>query len=127
MTQKKITAILLSDDTEIISKCVEAAEQIDCKLRIKFDLAETILELQENNFNFVVLDCCNKNSDCINWIKVIKKIRVKLPVIIISNNVEINSGAMLYELNIFNLFSSQESNELLTEIFIAAVNYSYAL
>ena len=126
MQIKKNIAILLSEDTEIISKCVEAAEAINCELRIKFDIAEIILELQENHYNFVVFDCCDKNPDCINWIKVIKKIKTKLPMIIISNDVEINAGAKFYELNIFNLFSSQESKELLVEIFTAAVNYSYA-
>jgi len=127
MLQKKITAILLSDDTEVISKCVEAADELSCDLRIKFDLAEIILELQENHFNFIVLDCSNKNSDCINWIKVIKKIKTKLPLIVISNNIERNFGAMFYELSIFNLFSSQESKELLVEIFTAAINYSYVI
>lgn len=127
MHTKKNMAILLSEDTEIISKCVDAAEEINCELRIKFDLAEIILELQENPYNFIVFDCCDKNSDCVNWIKVIKKIKAKLPVIIISNNTEINFGAKFYELNIFSLFFSKESKELLVETFLAAVNYSYAV
>jgi DNA-binding NtrC family response regulator len=116
--------ILLSSDTEIISKCVEAADDINCELRIKFDLAEIILELQENHYNFTVLDCCNKNFECINWVKVIKKIKSNMPVIIITNDTEKNIGAKLYEQNIFYLYISQESKELLIEIFTAAIEHA---
>ncbi len=78
-----------------------------------------ILELQENDYKVIMCDCSDNFQKCSNWIKVIKKIRPKIPLIVFTQEIDKSTGGKLYQEGIFDLCEKPLSKDYLKEVLSA--------
>lgn len=116
-------AIVLTNDMDIITLCKSIGEEIGIEIVYKADLANFLLGIQENNYQVALFDCPNPNSECLKWIRIIRKIRPKIPLIIFSDHVDRTTGAKIYEAGSFYLFLKPVHKQVLRHVFFAAISY----
>jgi DNA-binding NtrC family response regulator len=97
------SAIILSSDEETISICSKCTHELDMDLVCKTDFPSMLLELQKNDYKVILCDCSDKLQKCSNWIKVIKLIRPKVPLIVFTQEIDKTTGGKLYQEGIFDL------------------------
>jgi DNA-binding NtrC family response regulator len=113
------SAIILSTDEETISVCTKCTRELEMALVLKNDFPCMILELQENDYKVILCDCSENFQKCSNWIKVIKKIRPKIPLIVFAEEIDKSTGAKLYQEGIFDLCEKPLSKDYLKEVLSA--------
>ena len=118
------SAIILSTDEETISICLECTRELEMDLVCKGDFPSILLELQENDYKVILCDCSDNLQKCSNWIKVIKKIRPKVPLIVLTQEIDKSSGGKLYQEGIFNLCEKPFSKNYLKEVLSAILTSS---
>lgn len=118
--------ILLSNDDETISVCSECARELETNLVFIGDFPSILLELQENDYGVILCDCSYNLQKCSNWIKVIKKIRPKIPLIVLAGEIDKSTGGRLYQEGILNLCEKPISKNYLKEVLSAILTSSKA-
>lgn len=118
------SAIILSIDEETISVCSKCTRELEMDLVCKRDFPCMILELQENDYKVILCDCSDNFQKCSNWIKVIKKIRPKIPLIVFTQEMDKSTGAKLYQEGIFDLCEKPLSKDYLKEVLSAILTSS---
>jgi DNA-binding NtrC family response regulator len=123
---KTANSIIRSHDAEIISLCEDIGSEIGMKVKSKPDLANFLLDLQENEYQVAIFDCTNMDSNCLKWVRVVRRIRPKIPLVIISDKVDQRTGGKVYEEGTFYLCILPVHKELLRDVLCAAIA-SYGL
>ncbi len=113
------STIILSTNEETISVCSKCTRELEMDLVCKRDFPCMILELQENDYKVILCDCSENFQKCSNWIKVIKKIRPKIPLIVFTEEIDKSTGAKLYQEGIFDLCEKPLSKDYLKEVLSA--------
>ena len=118
------SAIILSTDEETISICTKCSRELEMDLVRKSDFPSILLDLQENDYKVILCDCSDNFQKCFNWIKVIKKIRPKVPLIVFTREIDKSTGAKLYQEGIFDLCEKPLSKDYLKEVLSAILTSS---
>ena len=118
------SAIILSTDEETISICSKCIRELDMDLVFKKDFPSILLELQENDYKVILCDCSDNFQKCSNWIKVIKKIRPKVPLIVFTQEIDKSTGGKLYQEGIFDLCEKPLCKDYLKEVLSAILTPS---
>ena len=118
------SAIILSTDEETISICSKCTSELEMDLVCKRDFPSILLELQENDYKVLLCDCSDNLQKCSNWIKVIKKIRPKVPLIVFTREIDKSTGAKLYQEGIFDLCEKPLCKNYLKEVLSAILTSS---
>ena len=113
------SAIILSTDEETISICSECTRELEMDLISNRDFPSILLELQENDYKVILCDCSDNLQKCSNWIKVIKKIRPKVPLIVFTKEIDKSTGGKLYQEGIFDLCEKPLCKDYLKEVLSA--------
>jgi DNA-binding NtrC family response regulator len=113
------SAIILSTDEETISVCSKCTFELEMDFVSKRDFPSMILELQENDYEVILCDCSDNLQKCSNWIKVIKKIRPKVPLIVFTREIDKSTGGKLYQDGIFHLCEKPLIKDYLKEVLSA--------
>ena len=118
------SAIILSTDREIVSVCSKCTRELGMDLICKRDFPCMLLELQENDYKVILCDCSDNFQKCSNWTKVIKKIRPKVPLIVITQEIDKSTGGKLYQEGIFYLCEKPLNKNYLKEVLSAILTPS---
>jgi DNA-binding NtrC family response regulator len=118
------SAIILSTDEETISVCSECTRELEMELVRKKDFPSIILELQENDYKVILCDCSDNLQKCSNWIKVLKKIRPKVPLIVFAQEIDKSTGGKLYQEGILDLCEKPICKNYLKEVLAAILTPS---
>jgi DNA-binding NtrC family response regulator len=113
------SAIILSTDEETISVCSKCARELGMDLICKQDFPCMLLELQENDYKVILCDCSDNFQKCSNWIKVIKRIRPKVSLIVITQEIDKSTGGKLYQEGIFHLCEKPLNKDYMKEVLSA--------
>jgi DNA-binding NtrC family response regulator len=113
--------IVLSHDSKTISLCEVVGKELGLKNIYKHNLANFLLSLQENDFHVAVFDCTDINNNNIEWVKVIKKTRPKIPLIVFSSESEQKRGGKMYEEGTFYFCITPVHKEVLRKVLSAAI------
>lgn len=119
----KFRGIILSSDEDTISQCFDICSGIGIALIKKNEFADFILDLQENEYDMVICDCTESFTVCHNWVKIIKRINPRIPLIILTERTNPNEGGTLYQEGIFNLTEKPIDSKIIKEIISATVSY----
>jgi DNA-binding NtrC family response regulator len=114
-------SIIRNDDSEIISLCKDVVKEIGMKIVNKHDVEHFLLDLQETDYKVAIFDFRNMDVGCLKWVNVIRRIRPKIPLIIISDNVDQKTGGKVYEEGTFYLYILPVQKEVLRNILLAAI------
>ena len=115
-------AIILSQDLEIIRLCDEVGDEIGMKMERIPELADFLLALQEKDYEVALFDCIHADDITLNWVKVVRKIRPKLPLIIFSDEVNQKTGGKIYEEGTFHLCIRPVQKKVFRQVLSAAIN-----
>jgi DNA-binding NtrC family response regulator len=118
------SAIILSTDEETISVCSECTRELEMEFVRKKDFPSILLELQENDYKVILCDCSDNLQKCSNWIKVIKKIRPKIPLIVFTREIDKPTGGKLYQEGILDLCEKPICKNYLKEVLSAILTSS---
>jgi DNA-binding NtrC family response regulator len=116
-------AIILSQDLEIISLFQSLGNEMRIKVVSKPNLANFLLGLQENDYQIAIFDCIHMDSENLKWIKVVRKVRPKIPLIILSDEVDQKTGGKVYEEGIFYRCVRPVDKNMLRDILDAALTF----
>ncbi len=119
----KFRGIILSSDQITISQCLEICSEIGIALVKKKEFAGFILDLQENDYDMILCDCNESFSVCHNWVKIIKRINPRTPLIILHERTSPQEGGILYQEGIFNLTEKPLDDNIIKEIITAAIPF----
>jgi len=114
-------AIILSQDIEIIRLCDEVGDEIGMRMERIPELADFILALQEKDYEVALFDCIHADDITLNWVKVVRKIRPKIPLIIFSDEVNKKTGGKIYEQGTFYLCLRPVQKKVLRKVLSAAL------
>ena len=115
------SAIILSNDEQTVSVCSSCLNDTGIDLVVTAEFDGLILALQENDYNVIICDCSNNFEKCLQWVKIIKKMRPKVALIVISQEIKKNTGGVLYQEGIFHLTEKPLDKEYLREILKAII------
>ena len=119
----KFRGIILSSDETIISQCLEICSEVGIALVRKKEFAGFILDLQENDYDMILCDCNESFAVCHNWVKIIRRINPKTPLIILNERTSPTEGGILYQEGIFNLTEKPLDNNIIKEIITASIPF----
>ena len=115
------SAIILSNDEQTVSVCSSCLNDTGIDLVVTAEFDGFILALQENDYDVIICDCSNNFEKCLQWVKIIKKMRPKVALIVISQEIKKNTGGVLYQEGIFHLTEKPLDKEYLREILKAII------
>lgn len=113
------SAIILSTDNQTISVCEAYCKKAGLVMVAKSEFDDLILELQENDYEFIICDCSLSIEKCIQHVKIIRKMRPKIPLIIIGEEIDKTTGGKLYQEGINHLFEKPVESNYLQEVLSA--------
>ncbi|HKB87113.1 MAG TPA: hypothetical protein VKD08_13130 [Ignavibacteriaceae bacterium] len=119
----KFRGIILSSDEKTISQCFEICSEIGIALVRKKEFAGFILDLQENDYDMIICDCNESFTICHDWVKIIKRINPKIPLIILNEKTSAREGGILYQEGIFNLTEKPIDINIIKEIITATIPF----
>jgi DNA-binding NtrC family response regulator len=119
----KFRGIIISSDDKTISQCFEICSEIGIALVRKKEFAGFILDLQENEYDIIICDCTDGFTVCHNWVKIIKRISPKIPLIILNEKTNPQEGGILYQEGIFNLTEKPIDTNIIKEIITATIPF----
>ena len=119
----KFRGIILSSDEKIISQCFEICSEIGIALVKKNEIAGFILDIQENDYDIIICDCNESFSICHSWVKIIKRINPRTPLIVLNERTNPREGGILYQEGIFNLTEKPIDNNIIKEIITATIPF----
>jgi DNA-binding NtrC family response regulator len=116
------SAIILSTDEVTISVFAEGAREMEMTSVHKNDFPGLLLEIQECDYSVILCDCSNSFKKCLQLVKIIKKMRPKVPLIVIGNEIDKQTGGKLYQEGIFHLCEKPINKDYIKEVLSATSN-----
>ncbi len=120
----RTSGILFSDDNDLKGIIGNVCKELDVDLLLFDDFAEFLLNIEESNHSFAIIECKSCQKECLSWVKLVKNSRPKLPRIICTVESDRAICSKLYEMKIFYLFLLPVSEELAKEVISAAIAHS---
>jgi DNA-binding NtrC family response regulator len=119
--------IVQSKNPETVTLCAEISEQLGMTMTIKQDVANFLLDLQEGDYRLAIFDCDKAEHESLKWVKFIRNMRPKLPLIVLCEEIDKKTGAQMYEEGIFYLGLHPLDRESLFSVFEAVLKQSSQL
>ena len=116
------TGIIYSSDHDVVDTCFDCCSEIGMALAKQTEFTNFILELQQNIPDLIIFDSNDGYKDCLKQVKIIKKIKPKIPLIVISDNIESLEGGKIYEEGIFLLTQKPVDKIIIQDIISASIN-----
>lgn len=116
------TGIIFSSDNCVVDICFDCCSELGMALVKQTDFTNFIFELQQDILNLIIFDSTNQYADCLKLVKIIRKIKPKTPLILISDNIEKIEGGKIYEEGIFHLAQKPIQRSIIKEIISASIN-----
>ena len=116
--------IILNNDEDISQQCNELANKMNMDVVNKSDIASFLLALQENYYKAAIMFCDNTDLELLKWIKVIHKVRPKVPLILFSKKINKKYAGRIYEEGIFYLGIRPAHKKILCDILEASFKAS---
>ena len=111
-------------DTEIETLCRKAGKAANIQLRFEHSLAEFLVTLHDQAFDLAMFDFEDTATEHQAWVKLIRRIRPKLPLIVVCGRIDHLLGARMHELGIFYLGCRPLHQRIMHEVFSAALKTS---
>lgn len=119
------TGIIKSSNGEFITSCQEAGAELGLGWCVQSRAAAWLLELLQDDFAVAVLDCEWQDPDSLAWIELARRLRPKLPLIVIHDpRLDDVTGARFCEEKVFYFCPRPVDRDLLCQVLQAALRLS---
>lgn len=116
-----LTGIIYSSDNYSVDVCFDCCSEIGIGLVKQSDFTNFIFKLQQDPFDVIFFDSEHLYKEWLKYIKIIKSIKPKVPLIFISDKVETSEGGKIYEEGIFHLAQKPLNKEIIKEVITASI------
>ncbi len=86
------------------------------------DEADLLLALLENQYGVVIYDLENSNLDCVKMVKIIRRVRPKIPLLAISNDHSRELGGRILQEGVAYYAVKPIDMSIVSEAIVAAMN-----
>lgn len=114
--------LLISNNTHNQKLIQEICDKMSFGLTIKRTITDFILELEDQVYQSVIIDC-NLEDDLIKIVRIIKKIRPRLPIIFISKNDNKEELQKVYNEGVFYVYVLPLDRDILIEVLKSSIVY----
>ena len=119
--RKTYCGLIQSRDADTVSLCEDIGRQVGLISTVNPDVANFLVDLQENDYDLAILDLENVVHKSLKWVKLTRRLRPKIPLIIICDQIDQNTEAKMHEEKIFYLGLRPLDREMLHSIIKAAL------
>lgn len=116
------TGIIYSSDPDVVDTCLNCCSEIGIGLFKQTEFTNFIFELQQSLIDLIIFDSNDQYADCLKQVKIIRRIKPKIPLIVISYDIESIEGGKIYEEGIFHLAQKPIDMDIIKEIISASIN-----
>ena len=116
------TGIIYSSDPDVVETCLNCCSEIGMGLVKQTEFTNFIFELQQSLIDLIIFDSNDQYVDCLKQVKIIRRIKPKIPLIVISDDIESIEGGKIYEEGIFHLAQKPIDKNIIKEIISASIN-----
>lgn len=74
---------------------------VDLVFEYESSITDFLIKIQDNGYSAIGFDCTYLEKENLKWIKIIRRLRPKLPMIVISTDLDENIGGEIYETGTF--------------------------
>lgn len=113
--------IVRSKNPDTVALCQDLGRQIGIIMTIKQEVANFLLELQENDYQVLIFDSNQAENESLKWVKLIRRLRPKLPLIVLCDEIDKELGARMYQEGIFYLGQRPLNRGVLRDVVAAAL------
>ena len=124
MTRLHKSSIIMSQDSAVINQITELLLQYDYSVTIEKSIMKIISKLLENNVNLLILDLYSPQSMNFDSIDIIRKLRPRLPIIVLLIDNSLETLKTLAQKGIFYSTTKPVQAEEIMEV-LEAVGQSY--
>ena len=121
---KYYKGIILTQDAELTAMYKKLGDELNLKFESNPDISDYLLKVWDNGFSVIVFDCNHLGQESLTWIKIIRRIRPKLPLIVISTDFDPQVGGEIYNEGTFYYQQQPVSESVLSEVLGGALNIS---
>ncbi len=115
-----IDLIILSKNRVNLELVQQVCSELNFNVKSINDFAEFVLNLEESEFDVIILDCDSMSETCLKWLQVVKRLTPKVPAVIIADNSKKNVISKIYEEGVFYLYPPPLNYRLLKEVLHSA-------
>lgn len=116
------TGIIYSSDPNVVDTCFDCCSEIGMGLFKKTEFTNFIFEIQQDLIDLIIFDSNDQYADCLKQVKIIRRIKPKIPLIVISDDIESVEGGKIYEEGVFHLAQKPIDKNIIKEIISASIN-----
>jgi len=113
--------ILGSRDSKTIALCQKVAKEIGARLTVKHSALDFLLALQENDFRVAIFDGEQTGGDSLRWIRLIRRLRPKIPLIVFLAGVDRKTGGKIYQESVFHVLAPPVHENMFRQVVLAAL------
>ncbi|MBT3251375.1 MAG: hypothetical protein HN641_04380 [Candidatus Marinimicrobia bacterium] len=121
---KYYKGIILTQDADLTAVFKKSGDELNLKFESNPDISDYLLKVWDNGFSVIVFDCDQLEQESLKWIKIIRRIRPKLPLIVISKDFDPQVGGEIYDEGTFYYQQQPVSELVLSEVLSGALNIS---
>ncbi|MDP2366207.1 MAG: hypothetical protein Q8M94_20845 [Ignavibacteria bacterium] len=115
------TGIIYSSDPDVVDTCFNCCSEIGMGLLKQSEFTNFIFELQQDLIDLIIFDSNDQYTDCLKQVKIIRRIKPKISLIVISDDIERIDGGKIYEEGIFHLAQKPIDKNIIKEIISASL------
>ena len=119
----QLTGIINNQNPETVTLCEDICKELGITLTISENEASFLLQLFENDIHVAFFDCGNKIVGGLNQIKLIRRMRPKIPLIVFCDQVDQENGARMHEEGIFYLGIRPFQRDVIGQVTTAALKF----
>ena len=108
--------IIKSEHVETVALFQKISEEMDMILTIEQKIANFLFDLFENGYQVAIIDFNQVESECLKWVQVIRRIRPKIPLIVLCDQVDFDLEARMHQEKIFYLGHRPVDKQILSTV-----------
>ncbi len=105
-----------------IHLCEEVAAELGVATIVQKRMADILLSLQEDDFNAIVFDLDIKEMEALKAIRLIRRMRPKIPLIALAKKIDKRSGGKILSEGVFPMIVAPPNKKNLSAAIGAALN-----
>jgi len=119
---QQLNGLIFSRDVDTVSIFSQICRSLDVNLDRGQDIKAFLLKVMQNGLRFIIFDCGSSETDAMGWVKLIRHMRPKVPLVVICDDVDRDVGGRMLEDGIFYLAIRPFQRGIFTQVLKAALN-----
>ncbi len=111
-----------SNSQQNIKICEQAVAELGAALIVKNKVADLLLSLQEDDYNAIVFDLDNKEIESLKAIRLIRRMRPKIPLITLAKKIDKQIGGKILSEGVFPIIIAPPNKKKLSAAIRAILN-----